>query len=116
MSLLYTQSNSTNPKNLSYPRFFSLLLGDDLFGASTKGNPFPKEGKPAKINTMKSHGPTYHKDGYTDIRPLSKVMLEYMIEEDRVEYSRAHDSRTGACNPASHRFPGRRDCSIYKRG
>ena len=59
-----------NPKNLSYPRFFSILFGDDLFGeAETKGKPFPKDGLPAKINRMKSHSPTLHLEGYSFRRP-----------------------------------------------
>ena len=30
------------PKNLSYPTFLSILLGDDLLGeAASKGQPFP---------------------------------------------------------------------------
>ena len=56
-----TKKEGKNPINLSYPRFFSILFGDDLFGETErKGKPFPKDGLPAKINRMKSHNPTLH--------------------------------------------------------
>ena len=71
-----------NPNNLSFPRFFAILLVDDLFGeAETKGGPFPKIGLPAKINRMKNHNPTLHPEGYPFRRPLSKGMLSYLTEE-----------------------------------
>jgi len=53
-----TKKKGKNPKNLTDPRFFSVLLGDDLFGeAETKGRPFPKNCLLAKINRMKNHNP-----------------------------------------------------------
>ena len=88
-----------NPKNLSNPRFFSLPLGDNFLGTSTTGKPLPKAGKPAKINKMTSHNPTNHHDGYTDIRPFSKVMWRYLSEEEIMEYIWGH--RTPEPGPAS---------------
>ena len=65
-----------NPKNLSFPGCFSILLGNDLFGeVETQGKPFPKTGLPAKINKMKTHSPTIHSEGDPLKRPLSKGML-----------------------------------------
>jgi hypothetical protein len=95
-----TKKEGKNPKNLSYPRFFSILFGDDLFGeAETKGKPFPKDGLPAKINRMKSHSPTLHSEGYSFRRPLSMGMLNYLSESERELYIRGY--RTPEPEPAT---------------
>ena len=84
-----TKKEGKNPKNLSYPRFFSILFANDLFGdTETKGKPFPKDGLPAKIHRMKSHSPTLHSQGYRFRRPLSMGMLNYVSESERVLYIR----------------------------
>ena len=95
-----TKKEGKNPKNLSYPRFFSILFGDDLFvETETKGKPFPKDGMSAKINRMKSHSPTLHSQGYSFRRPLSVGMLNYLSESERELYIRGY--RTPEPEPAT---------------
>ena len=86
-----SRKEGKNPKNLSYPRFFSVLLGNVFFGETTiKGQPFPKDGLPTKINKMKSHSPTIHSKGYAVRRPLSYGFFEYLSEDRKQEYIRGY--------------------------
>ena len=77
------KKDPTNPKVLAYPRFLLLMLGDDLIGNSTKGNPLPKADKPAKEYRIKSHNLTIHSDGYDVCIPLPNGLLEYLDGEER---------------------------------
>ena len=88
----------TDPTHLAFPRFFSLLLGDDLIGSGIMQGPLLKAGKVVKINEMKTFNPSHHPDGYDAPRPLFAKLLGYLGKEDKRAYGRG--KKTLAPEPA----------------
>ena len=87
-----------------------------MFGEeATKGQLFPKDRLPAKINKLKSHSPTIHSEGYAVRRPLSDGLLEYLSDDRKQEYIRGYRTPESelATPPPMYRYPDRPNSGLF---
>ena len=85
------QRKGTQPKYISFGRFFGVLMGYQSVGDGS--NKLPIVERPFRINEMRYHHPTINSKGYPNTRLLPSKMLTYLGKaEDRIEYK--HGNRT----------------------